>query len=113
MTITSGFQITIGENVFNALDPEIKEKFTEIKQNTLDWKYTDSSQKCYWLATTFKRANIANSILLLSLKLSPFYQIPKTKGTKMLVNIVTITIDMKSSGSPALAIFPAVTKPLE
>ena len=31
----------------------------------------------------------------------------------MLVNIVTITIDMKSSGSPALAIFPAVTKPLE
>ena len=39
--LTNPNKITIGKDVFNILHPEIKEKFTEVKLNTLEWKYTD------------------------------------------------------------------------
>ncbi len=39
--LTSPNKITIGEDVFNILHPEIKQKFAEVKLNTLEWKYRD------------------------------------------------------------------------
>jgi adenylate cyclase len=39
--ITSPNRITIGEDVFNILHPEIKDRFTEIKLNPVEWKYAD------------------------------------------------------------------------
>ena len=39
--LTNSNKITIGNDVFNILHPEIKEKFTEVKLNTLEWKYRD------------------------------------------------------------------------
>ena len=37
--LTNPNRITIGKDVFNILHPEIKERFTEIKLNPLEWKY--------------------------------------------------------------------------
>ena len=39
--LTNPNRITIGKDVFNILHPEIKERFTEIKLNPLEWKYSD------------------------------------------------------------------------
>jgi hypothetical protein len=39
-SLTNPDKITIGE-VYDILHPEIKSKFTEIKYNIDDWKYTD------------------------------------------------------------------------
>ncbi|MGB8134460.1 MAG: adenylate/guanylate cyclase domain-containing protein [Nitrososphaeraceae archaeon] len=39
--LTNPNRITIGKDVFNILHPEIKERFTEIKLNPLEWKYAD------------------------------------------------------------------------
>jgi hypothetical protein len=34
-------KITIGEDVYNVLHPEIKSKFVEVKSTAKNWKYTD------------------------------------------------------------------------
>ena len=39
--LTNPNRITIGKDVFKILHPEIKERFTEIKLNPLEWKYAD------------------------------------------------------------------------
>jgi adenylate cyclase len=52
-SLTNPNKITIGKDVFNILHPEIKEKFTEVKLNTLEWKYTDrETGQHYKLYTT-------------------------------------------------------------
>ena len=40
-SLTKPDRITIGEDVYDVLHPEIKSKFTEIKYNIDDWKYND------------------------------------------------------------------------
>jgi len=40
-SLTNPDKITIGKDVYDILHPEIKSKFTEIKHNIEDWKYTD------------------------------------------------------------------------
>jgi class 3 adenylate cyclase len=40
-SLTNPDKITIGEDVYDILHPEIKSKFTEIKYNIDNWKYTD------------------------------------------------------------------------
>jgi class 3 adenylate cyclase len=40
-SLTNPDRITIGEDVYDVLHPEIKSKFTEIKCNIDNWKYTD------------------------------------------------------------------------
>ena len=51
--LTNSNKITIGNDVFNILHPEIKEKFTEVKLNTLEWKYRDiGTGQHYKLYTT-------------------------------------------------------------
>jgi class 3 adenylate cyclase len=40
-SLTNPDKITIGEDVYDVLHPEIKSKFTEIKCNIDKWKYTD------------------------------------------------------------------------
>jgi adenylate cyclase len=39
--LTNPNKITIGKDVFNILHPDIKTKFTEVKLNTWEWRYTD------------------------------------------------------------------------
>ena len=41
-SLTNPDRITIGEDLYDVLHPEIKSKFTEIKYNIDDWKYNDS-----------------------------------------------------------------------
>jgi len=51
--LTNPNKITIGKDVFNILHPEIKEKFNEVKLNTLEWKYRDrETGQHYKLYTT-------------------------------------------------------------
>jgi adenylate cyclase len=51
--ITNPNRITIGEDVFNILHPEIKERFAEIKLNPVEWKYADKETgKLYKLYTS-------------------------------------------------------------
>ena len=40
-SLTDPNKITIGEDVYNALHPEIKSKFVEVKGDAKNWKYTD------------------------------------------------------------------------
>jgi adenylate cyclase len=40
-SLTNPDKITIGKDVYDILHPEIKSKFTEIKYNIENWKYTD------------------------------------------------------------------------
>jgi class 3 adenylate cyclase len=40
-SLTNPNNVTIGEDVYDILHPEIKSKFTEIKYNITDWKYVD------------------------------------------------------------------------
>jgi class 3 adenylate cyclase len=40
-SLTDPNKITIGKDVYDILHPEIKSKFTKIKDNIDDWKYTD------------------------------------------------------------------------
>jgi adenylate cyclase len=40
-SITDPNKITIGEDVYNMLHPQIKMQFKEVKYNTEDWKYTN------------------------------------------------------------------------
>jgi class 3 adenylate cyclase len=40
-SLTNPDKITIGKDVYDILHPEIKSRFTEIKYNIEDWKYTD------------------------------------------------------------------------
>jgi len=40
-SLTNPNKITIGNNVYDILHPEIKSKFIEVKYNTENWKYTD------------------------------------------------------------------------
>jgi adenylate cyclase len=40
-SLTNPDKITIGNDVYDILHPEIKSKFTEIKHNVGNWKYTD------------------------------------------------------------------------
>ncbi|HZD83298.1 MAG TPA: adenylate/guanylate cyclase domain-containing protein [Nitrososphaeraceae archaeon] len=40
-SLTGPDKITVGKDVYDILHPEIKGKFTEIKHNIEDWKYTD------------------------------------------------------------------------
>ena len=40
-SLTNPDTITIGQDVYDILHPEIKIKFTEVKYNIEDWKYTD------------------------------------------------------------------------
>ena len=40
-SLTNPDKITIGQDVYDILHPEIKSKFTEIKYNIEDWKYID------------------------------------------------------------------------
>ena len=47
-SLTNPNKITIGKDVFNILHPEIKEKFTEAKLSTLEWKYTDRETGQYY-----------------------------------------------------------------
>ena len=52
-SLTNPNKITIGKDVFNILHPEIKEEFTEVKLNTLEWKYRDrETGQHYKLYTT-------------------------------------------------------------
>ena len=46
--LTNPNKVTIGKDVFNILHPEIKEKFTEVKLNTLEWRYTDRETGQYY-----------------------------------------------------------------
>jgi adenylate cyclase len=39
--LTNQDKIIIGKDVYDILHPEIKAKFTEIKYNVENWKYTD------------------------------------------------------------------------
>jgi adenylate cyclase len=40
-SVTNPNKITIGEDVYDILHPEIKSKFIEVKNNIGNWKYTD------------------------------------------------------------------------
>jgi adenylate cyclase len=40
-SLTDPDKITIGKDVYDILHPEIKDKFTEVKYDIEDWKYTD------------------------------------------------------------------------
>jgi adenylate cyclase len=52
-SLTNPNKITIGKDVFNILHPVIGEKFTEVKLNTLEWKYRDrETGQHYKLYTT-------------------------------------------------------------
>ena len=51
-SLTNPDKITIGKDVYDILHPEIKIKFTEVKYNIEDWKYTDrQTGKLYKLYT--------------------------------------------------------------
>jgi adenylate cyclase len=40
-SLTNPGKITIGKEVYDVLHPEIKVKFTEVKDDIVNWKYTD------------------------------------------------------------------------
>jgi hypothetical protein len=51
-SLTNPNKITIGEDVYDVLHPEIKNKFVEVKQDIENWKYTDRhTGKLYKLYT--------------------------------------------------------------
>jgi adenylate cyclase len=58
-SLTNPNKITIGEDVYDILHPEIKSKFTEVKYNIEDWKYIDKhTGRLYKLYTLHDYENL-------------------------------------------------------